>query len=49
MNKIINKCLLTAAKFMPKLHLIQTGFTKHCQRITKFREIGNLKHLLEMN
>ena len=49
MNKIINKCLLTADKFMPKLHLIQTGFTKHYERIKKFRKIGNLKNLLEMN
>ena len=38
---------------MPELHLKQAGFTysacgpftKHCQRIQKFRETGNLKHL----
>ena len=38
---------------MPKLHLKQPGFTnsacgpftKHCERIQKFRETGNLKHL----
>ena len=53
MNEIINKCLLTGDKFMPKLHLKQPGFTysacgpftKHRERIQKFRETGNLKHL----
>ena len=38
---------------MPELHLKQLGFTcsacgpftKHCERIQKFRETGNLKHL----
>ena len=53
MNKIINKCLLTGDKFMPELRLKQPGFTysacepftKHRERIQKFRETGNLKHL----
>ena len=53
MNKIINKLLLTGEKFMPELHLKQQEFTssacglftKHRQRIQKFRETGNLKHL----
>ena len=53
MNKIINKFLLTGDKFMPELYLKQPGFTysacgpfiKHCGRIQKFRETGNLKHL----
>ena len=45
---------LTADKFMPELHLKQPGFTysvcrqsftKHCERIHKFTETGNLKHL----
>ena len=53
MNKIIYKFLLTADKFMPELHLKQSGFTyspcrpftKHGERIQKFRETGNLKHL----
>ena len=53
MNKIINKFLLTGDKFMPELHLKQPGFTysacgpftKHRQRIQKFRKTGNLKHL----
>ena len=49
MNKIINKFLLTEDKFVPELHLKQLGFidsacrpfTKHCERIQKFRETGN--------
>ena len=53
MNKIINKFLLTGHKFVLKLHLKEPGFTysacgpftKRCERIQKFREIGNLKHL----
>ena len=53
MNKIINKFLLTGDKFMPELHLKQPGFTysacgpftKHRERIQKFREAGNLKDL----
>ena len=52
MNKIIIKFLFTADKFMLELHLKQPGFTdsacepfsKHCGRIQKFRETGNLKH-----
>ena len=46
-NKIINKFLLTGDKFMPELHLKQPGFiyTKPRERIQKFRETGNLKHL----
>ena len=38
---------------MPELHLKQPGFTysacepftKYCEKIQKFRETGNLKHL----
>ena len=53
MNKIMNKFLLTGDKFMPDLHLRQPGFTcsacgpftKHLERIKKFIETGNLKHL----
>ena len=52
-NIIINKILLTGDKFMPELHLKQPGFTysacgifsKHRERIQKFRETGNLRHL----
>ena len=44
---------MTGNKFMPELHLKQPGFTynacgpftKHCERIQKFRETGNSKHL----
>ena len=49
MNKIIHKCLLTGDKFMLELHLKQPGFSivllDHGERIEKFRETGNLKHL----
>ena len=53
MSKIINKFLSTGDKFMPELHLKQPGFTYSAcipftedpERIRKFRETGNLKHL----
>ena len=53
MNKILNKFLLAGDKFMSELHLKQPGFTysacgpftKHCERIKKFREKGDLKYL----
>ena len=53
MNKIINNFLLTGHKFMSELYLKQPAFTqsacgsfnKHRERIQKFREAGNLKHL----
>ena len=53
MNKIIIKFLLTGDKFMSELHLKQPGFiysawgpfTKHCERIQRFIEASNLKHL----
>ena len=53
MNKIIKGFLLNGDKFMPELHLKQPGFTycacgpftKHGERIQKFREADNLKHL----
>ena len=53
MNKIINKFLLTGAKFMPELHLKEPRLTysacgpfiKHPERIQKFRQTGNLKNL----
>ena len=52
MNKTVDKFLLTGDKFMPQLHFKQQGytysacgpFTKHRERIQKFRETGNLKH-----
>ena len=53
MNKIVNKFLLAGDKFMPELHLRQPGvtcsscrpFSKHCEKVQKFRETGNLKHI----
>ena len=50
MNNIVNKFLLTGDKSM---HLRQPWFTysacgpftKHCERIPKFRETGNLKYI----
>ena len=53
MNKIVNKFLLAGDKFIPELHLRQPGFnysacrpfTKHHERIQKFRKAGNLKHI----
>ena len=52
MNKNFNKFLLPGNKFMPELHLREPGFTcsacgpftKHLERIQKFRGTGNLKH-----
>ena len=45
--------MLAADKFMPESHLRQPGFsysscgpfTKHHEKIKKFRETGNLKHI----
>ena len=53
MNEIANKYLLAEDIFMPELHLRQPAFTysacgpftKRCERIQKFRETGNLKHI----
>ena len=53
MNNIANKFLLIGDKFMPKLHLKQSGctysaywpFAEHTERIEKFRETDHLKHL----
>ena len=52
-NQIISKVLLTGDKFMTELHFKQPRFTysaceqftKHRERIQKFRETGNLKYL----
>ena len=53
MNIIINKFLLTGDKFMPAFHLKQPiftysasrPFTKNREKIQKFGETGNLRHL----
>ena len=44
-NKIIKKFSLTTNKFMPELHFKNPGFTKHLERIQKFRVTGNFRHL----
>ena len=53
MNQIINKFLLTGDKFMPEMHLRQPRFTysacgpftKHKERIKKFEETGDTRHI----
>ena len=53
MNNTVNKLLLAGDKFMPKIHLRQPQFTysacgpftKHEQRIQKFRETGDTNYI----
>ena len=53
MNNIINKFLLAGDKFMPEMHLRQPQFTysacgpftKHKQRIQKFKETGDTNYV----
>ena len=53
MNEIVNKFLLACDKFMPEMHLKQSGFTysicrplnKNKERIQKFKEIGDTKYI----
>ena len=53
MNKIVSKFLLAGDNFMSQFHSRQLGFTysacgpstKHCEKIQKFRETGNLKRI----
>ena len=53
MNEIINKFLLAGYTFMPQMHLREPQFTysacgpftKHKQRIQKFKEIGDTKYI----
>ena len=53
MNNIINKSLLAGDKFMPEMHLRQPQFTysacgpftKHKQRILKFKETGDTSYI----
>ena len=48
-NEIVNKFLLAGDKFMPEMHLKQSGFTysacglftKNKERIKKFKETGD--------
>ena len=53
MNKTVSKFLLTGDKFISELNLRQPGFTysacrpfnKHRERIKKFKDACNLKHI----
>ena len=53
MNNIINKFLLAGDKFMPEMHLRQPQFTysacgpftKHKQRLQKFKETGDINYI----
>ena len=53
MNTVINKFLLAGDKFMPEMHLRQPQFTysacgpftKHKQRIQKFKETGDTNYI----
>ena len=53
MNNTSNKFLLVGDKFMPEMHLKQPGFTysacgpftKHKERIQKFKETGDVRHI----
>ena len=53
MNNVINKFLLAGEKFMPEMHLRQPQFTysacgpftKHEQRIQKFKETGDTNYI----
>ena len=46
MNEIVNKFLLAGDKFMPEMHLKQTGFTySACGPFTKNKKFKNLKKL----
>ena len=57
MNNIINKFLLAGDKFMPEMHLRQPQFTysacgpftKHKQRIQKFKETGDTNYIYKNN
>ena len=53
MNEIVNKFLLAGDKFMPEMHLKQSGFTysacgpltKNKERIHKFKETGGTSYI----
>ena len=55
MNEIVNKFLLARDKFMPEMHLRQTGFTysacrpftKNKERIQKFKVIGDSRYIYQ--
>ena len=53
MNEIVNKFLLAGDKFMPEMHLKQSGFTysacgsftKNKERIQKFKGTGDANYI----
>ena len=53
MSEIVNKLLLASYKYMPEMHLKQTGitysacgpFTKNKERIRKFKETGDTSYI----
>ena len=53
MNEIVNKFLLAGNKFMPEMHLKQSGFTysacgpfnKNKERTEKFKETGDTSYI----
>ena len=55
MNEIINKFLLSGDKFVPEMHLRQSGiiysacgpFTKNKERIRKFKETGDSRYIYQ--
>ena len=55
MNEIVNKILLTGEKFIPEMHLRQSGFTcsvcgpstKNKERIQKFKETGDSRYIYQ--
>ena len=55
MNEIINKFLLAGDKFMPEIHLRQSGFTymacgpftKNKERIKKIKETGDSRYIYQ--
>ena len=57
MNNVINKFLLAGDKFMPEMHLRQPKFTysacgtftKHKQRIQKYKETGDTNYIYKIN
>ena len=57
MNDKINKSLLAGDKFMPEMHLRESGFTygacgsftKNKERVQKFKETGDTSIFTEMN
>ena len=53
MNETVNTFLLAGDKFMPRMHLIQPGFTysacgpytKNKERIQKFKQTGDSRYI----